>query len=173
MFGLCAIGLIPGLLVGGLLADRVGRRPVLLAGLALSVIGGGVLIIGAYGIGWLFAERLIVGLASGSAFSAGAAWIKELSAPPYQERASWRGRAAGRGAMTLGFALGPLAAGALAQWAPLPTALPYLPQLVLTAFALALVTKTPETVRRDAAGGPGGGRWGQVRVSGLAEPRFR
>ena len=87
------------------------------------MIGGGVLrMIGAHGAGWLFAGRLVVGLASGSAFSAGAAWIKELSADR-RMRTRCRGRARGGpagSAMTLGFALGPLVAGVLAQWAPLP-----------------------------------------------------
>ena len=96
MFGLYAIGLIPGLLVGGSASDRIGRRPVVASALVLSMIGGGVLIIGAHGAGWLFAGRLVVGLASGSAFSAGAAWIKELPAPPYEIRAAGGGRAAGR-----------------------------------------------------------------------------
>src|SRR5690242_20316274 len=82
MFALYAIGLVPGLLAGGSLSDRIGRRPVVLAALITSMIGGGVLIAGTHGTGYLFAGRLIVGLGSGSAFSAGAAWIKELSAPP-------------------------------------------------------------------------------------------
>ncbi len=172
MFGLYAIGLIPGLLVGGSASDRIGRRPVVASALVLSMIGGGVLIIGAHGAGWLFAGRLVVGLASGSAFSAGAAWIKELSAPPYENALPGAGARRAGSAMTLGFALGPLVAGVLAQWAPLPATLPYLPQLVLTACALALAARTPETVRRSTASSPAAGRWWQMRVRGLAEPRF-
>ena len=172
MFGLYAIGLIPGLLVGGSASDRIGRRPVVASALVSSMIGGGVLIIGAHGAGWLFAGRLVVGLASGSAFSAGTAWIKELSAPPYENALPGAGARRAGSAMTLGFALGPLVAGVLAQWAPLPATLPYLPQLVLTACALALAARTPETVRRSTASSPAAGRWWQMRVRGLAEPRF-
>ena len=91
MFALYAIGLVPGLLAGGALSDRIGRRPVVLFALVTSMIGGCVLIAGTNGTWWLFAGRLIVGLGSGCAFSAGAAWIKELSAPPWDDPAPGAG----------------------------------------------------------------------------------
>ncbi len=171
MFALYAMGLVPGLLAGGSLSDRIGRRPVVLFALITSMIGGGVLIAGTHGAGYLFAGRLIVGLGSGSAFSAGAAWIKELSAPPYEDPAPGAGARRASGAMTLGFALGPLVAGALAQWAPLPTILPYLPQLAGAGAALALAARTPETVHAGTARG-GDSAWWRLRIRGLGQPRF-
>ncbi len=168
MFALYAVGLVPGLLVGGSLSDRIGRRPVVLFALVASMIGGGVLIAGTRGAGWLFAGRLIVGLGSGSAFSAGAAWIKELSAPPYEDPAPGAGARRASGAMTLGFAFGPLVAGALAQWAPLPTVLPYLPQLAGGGAAVVLATRTRETVRAGASES----RWWRLRIRGVGQPRF-
>jgi MFS family permease len=181
MFALYAIGLVPGLLAGGALSDRVGRRPVILFALVTSMIGSGVLIAGTHGAGWLFAGRLIVGLGSGSAFSAGAAWIKELSAPPYDDPPPGAAARRASGSMTLGFALGPLVAGALAQWAPLPAVLPYLPQLAGAGYALALAARTPETVRatetaRARAAGQGErvhGQWvNALRRQGTFHPRF-
>ena len=83
MFGMYAIGLIPGLLVAGRVSDRIGRRPVVECSVLLSIVAGIVLILGPHGVAWLFAGRVIMGVASGCGFSAGAAWIKELSAPPY------------------------------------------------------------------------------------------
>ncbi|HEX4223947.1 MAG TPA: MFS transporter [Pseudonocardiaceae bacterium] len=157
-FGLYALGLMPALLVGGLLADRYGRRTVLLPALASSVLAGALLIAGGNVPALLFAGRLIAGIASGSAFSSGAAWVKEL-AP------------AGTGArrltvaMTTGFAVGPLVAGVLAQWAPLPTVLPYLPQLAIALIAIPLVLRTRET----ATGRRGSG----LHLSALRDPRFR
>jgi predicted MFS family arabinose efflux permease len=157
-FGLYALGLMPALLVGGLLADRHGRRTVLLPALIASVIAGALLIAAGNTPGLLFAGRLIAGIASGAAFSSGTAWVKEL-AP------------AGTGArrltiaMTAGFAAGPLVAGMLAQWAPLPTVLPYLPQLVLALIAIPLVLGTRET----ATGQRGIG----LRLPALRDPRFR
>ena len=171
MFALYAIGLVPGLLAGGKLSDRIGRRRVVLFALVTSMIGGVVLIAGTHGTGWLFAGRLIVGLGSGSAFSAGAAWIKELSAPPYENPAPGAGARRASTAMTLGFAMGPLVAGALAQWAPLPTVLPYLPQLAGAGAAVALAAQIPETVPAGAAGAAGR-RGGWLRIRGVGQPRF-
>jgi predicted MFS family arabinose efflux permease len=171
MFALYAVGLVPGLLVGGTLSDRIGRRRVVSFALITSMIGSVVLIAGSRGAGWLFAGRLIVGLGSGSAFSAGAAWIKELSAPPYENPAPGAGARRASGAMTLGFALGPLVAGALAQWAPLPTVLPYLPQLAGSGAAVALAARTPETVR-DGTARAGDAPWWRLRIRGLSQPRF-
>jgi MFS family permease len=128
MFGMYAIGLIPGLLVAGRVSDRIGRRPVVTFAVALSVLAGAVLMLAAHGVGWLFAGRVIMGVASGCAFSAGSAWIKELSAPPHEQAAAGSGARRAGTAMTVGFGAGPLVAGAAAQWAPLPTTLRYRPR---------------------------------------------
>src|SRR5437763_15067548 len=125
-FGLYALGLIPGLLLGGPISDRHGRRRVMLPALIISVLGSLLLILGGWAPGWLFAGRLIAGVASGAAFSSGAAWIKELSG---SARAANPGPRRATVAMTTGFAAGPLVAGLLAQWTPLPTLVPCLPHL--------------------------------------------
>jgi len=139
-FGLYALGLIPGLLLGGPVSDRFGRRPVLLPALAMSLLGTGLLIAGGWSPGWLFAGRLVAGVESGTAFSSGAAWIKELSPAGGPRRITI--------AMTTGFAAGPLVAGMLAQWAPAPAVLPYVPHLLLTLVAVPLVLRTPDTLPR-------------------------
>jgi predicted MFS family arabinose efflux permease len=149
VFATYVVGLVPGLLFGGPVSDRYGRRPVVLAALTASVAASVLLLAGGGGVGWLFAGRLVAGFASGAGFSAGAAWVRELSA----------GVDSGRGprrvtvAMTAGFGLGPLVAGVLAQWAPARTVLPYLPHLALTIAALPLARRAPETASPDAAGG--------------------
>jgi len=79
-FGLYVLGLIPGLLLGGPCSDRYGRRRVMVPTLVASVVGTLLLILGGTSAEWLFAGRLVAGMASGAAFSAGAAWLKELSA---------------------------------------------------------------------------------------------
>ncbi len=181
-FGMYAIGLIPGLLVAGRVSDRIGRRPVVTFAVALSVLAAVVLMLAAHGAGWLFAGRVIMGVASGCAFSAGSAWIKELSAPPHEHAAAGSGARRAGAAMTVGFGAGPLVAGAAAQWAPLPTTLPYVPQLVLAALAIPLIARTPETITRriglagagDRTGNDdraGSGGW-RPRVHGIGEPRF-
>ena len=141
VFGVYALGLIPGLLLGGRASDRYGRRPLMLAFAALSLVATGVLITGQWGPGGLYAGRLLTGVVSGTVFTVGTAWVKELST----------GAAPGTGArraavaLTAGFGLGPLVAGPLAQWAPAPEVLPYLVHLVLAAAALALLPGAPET----------------------------
>lgn len=168
MFGLYAVGLMPGLLVAGRVSDRIGRRPVVATAVALSMAAAAVLMLGTHGPGWLFAGRLIMGVASGCGFSAGSAWIKELSAPPYAPASTSAGARRAGVAMTLGFGLGPLVAGAAAQWGPLPTVLPYLPQLVLAAGAALLLPRIPETHPRRRAGQAGT----LLRMPRLSHKRF-
>ncbi len=164
VFAMYVVGLIPGLLFGGPVSDRYGRRPVVLAALAASVAASALLLVGGIGVGWLFAGRLVAGFASGAGFSAGTAWIRELSAGSGD--GGERGPRRATVAMTAGFGLGPLVAGVLAQWAPARTVLPYLPHLLLTLAALPLVRRTPETRTRDA-----GDR--VLRIPELSSRRFR
>jgi len=167
-FGLYALGLIPGLLVCGPLSDRFGRRRVMLPALAASVLASALLIAGGSTVGLLFVGRLVAGVASGAAFSSGAAWIKELSVAGGPDSA---GTAARRVTvtMTAGFGGGPLVAGLLAQWAPSPTVIPYLPHLALLAVAIVLVLRTPETHAAEQKTAVARRR----RMPELREQRFR
>ncbi|MCX4091814.1 MFS transporter [Nocardia sp. alder85J] len=142
MFGLYALGLVPALVAGGRLSDRFGRRPVLVPALALSFVASCLLMAG--GVGWLFAGRLLAGIASGAAFGTGAAWVRELSAAAGVAAAGPRRSTV---AMTAGFAAGPFVAGIAAQWLPAPTVTAYLPHLVLVAIAVPAALRTPEELR--------------------------
>lgn len=142
------VGLIPGLLFGGPFSDRFGRRTVMAPTMLASVTGTVLLILGDSGIGWVFAGRLVSGIASGAGFSCGGAWIKELSASSSGPGVS-PGNPGPRRltvAMGTGFGLGPLGAGVLAQWAPHPDLSAYVPHLLLCAAAFVSVLCTPETV---------------------------
>lgn len=152
VFGVYALGLIPGLLLAGPASDRRGRRPLMIGFAALSLLATAVLITGQWGSAGLYAGRLLTGVVSGGAFSVGTAWVKELS----DGRAA-PGAGAKRGALALtsGFAIGPLVAGALAQWAPGPELLPYLLHLLLAAAALLLLLPAPETVPTRGLRHPG------------------
>ncbi|MFD0632427.1 MFS transporter [Catenulispora yoronensis] len=174
IFGLYAAGLVPGLLVAGPLSDRIGRRPVVVFAVALSMVSGVVLMLGSHGLAWLSAGRVLMGIASGAAFSAGSAWVKELSLTEAESKTGSR-VAAGAGArrasiaMTAGFGLGPLIAGLSAQWGPAAFETPYVPQLVLAAIALWLLSQTPETVTRRQSDVLGGGL---LRLRGFSDRRF-
>ncbi|KGH45255.1 MULTISPECIES: MFS transporter [Modestobacter] len=162
IFGVYAVGLVPGFLVGGPASDRYGRRRIMISFAAVSLLATVVLITGSWGPAGLYAGRLLTGVVSGTVFTVGTAWIKELSG-----RAP--GAAARRAALALtaGFGVGPLVAGLLAQWAPLPTVLPYLLHLALGGTALALLPRAPET--RPASSG---GRW-QLIPAAARTSRFR
>ncbi len=166
IFGLYAAGLVPGLLIAGPLSDRVGRRPVVTFAVLLSMLSGVVLMLGSHGLAWLSTGRVLMGVASGAAFSAGSAWVKELSAANALAGAGARRASI---AMTVGFGIGPLIAGALAQWGPAAYETPYIPQLILAATALVLLARTPETVQRWQSGILGGGL---LRLRGFGDRRF-
>jgi len=169
IFGVYLFGLAPGLLLGGPLSDRYGRRPVLLVSVGLSLTGSLTLIAGtpgAVGAVALYAGRLLTGVAAGGTFAAGSAWVKELST------GAGEGSGARRAAISLsaGFGAGPLAAGLLAQWAPAPTIVPYLAHLAIAAAALVLLPGAPDTVTRSAMSA---GVRARLRVPSAGVPRFR
>jgi Major Facilitator Superfamily len=149
MFGFYALGLIPGLLVAGLLSDAYGRRRVILPAAVLSLAASVALVGGAGTPSLLFLGRLLAGVSNGAVFAAGTAWLRECSRPPFghgDEQVAARRAAI---AMTAGFALGPLVAGLLAQWVKAAEVVPYLPHIALMLVVLAVLQRAPETVESD------------------------
>ncbi len=141
VFGVYALGLVPGLLAGGRVSDRWGRRRLVLAFAAASLVATAVLVTGRWGVEGLYLGRFLTGVVSGVVFTVGTVWVKELSvAAP-----SGSGPRRAALALTAGFGVGPLVAGVLARWAPAPDLLPYVVHLGLGTVALALVWPTPET----------------------------
>jgi MFS family permease len=139
IFATYAIVLVPALVLFGRLSDRFGRRPVVTCGLATACVGL-ALFAAAQGEAWLFAARAVQGLAVGMISGAATAALVELD--PHGSR---RRAALGAGlAQAGGSALGPLAAGALTEWAPDPLRLCYFVTLGLTLVAAAFVLRLPE-----------------------------
>lgn len=145
-FAVYAAGLVPALLLAGPASDRRGRRALVVPFVLLSGVASLVLLAADRSLWALLAGRLLLGAVSGVVFSVGSAWLGELVGDA--------GRASRRAAtaMSLGFALGPLTAGLLAQWAPAPTVLPYLIHLGLLVVAGLRLGAVPETVTRVARG---------------------
>ena len=73
--------LIPSLLVFGQLSDRVGRRPVIVGGLAVAALGL-VLLALAQSTAELFLARAVQGLALGAAVGTIPAALVEMSSDP-------------------------------------------------------------------------------------------
>ena len=152
LFAIYAATLIPGLLAGGPLSDRFGRRACVLPFAALSPVATLLLILGPRDLALIAAGRALAGVCSGMVFGPATAWVQDLS--------GGSALSARRAALALsaGFGIGPIVAAALAQWAPHPLVVPYLPHLVLGVVALAAVWTVPD-VRRAAAPGPAARRW--------------
>jgi MFS family permease len=137
------IGNLAVLFVFGRLSDQIGRRPT-------SLAAGGILVLStlcflaADSAGWLFAARILNGLAAGLGASALTAWIAELE--PHHDRA--RAAVVASSGNLAGLVIGALIAGALGQWVAWPLDTSYVVFLVLLLIILLLLRSTPEGVRQ-------------------------
>ncbi|HJQ73380.1 MAG TPA: MFS transporter [Gaiellaceae bacterium] len=165
IFATYAIVLVPALVLFGRLSDRFGRRPVVVAGLATACLGL-ALFAAAQGEVWLFTARAVQGLAVGMISGAATAALVELDPQGSRRRAALGAGLAQAG----GSALGPLAAGVLAEWAPDPLRLCYLVALGLTLVAAALVLRLPEA--REGEREPWRPQWPRVPAE-VRRPFFR
>lgn len=154
LLGAYVLGIVPGLLVGGPLSDRFGRRPLMLPAPVLGALGSAVLAAGAHAPAVLFLGRICSGIALGLVMAVGTSWIKELS-DPSRDPGVDPGAGARRASLSLtaGFGLGAGVAAALAQWGPWHAQLPYLVNIALTIAAGVLLLGAPETRQRPAAPG--------------------
>jgi hypothetical protein len=149
LFAIYAATLIPGLLAGGPLSDRFGRRACVLPFAALSPVATLLLVLGPHSLPLIAAGRALAGLCSGMVFGPATAWIQDLSGG---DALSARRAAL---ALSAGFGLGPVVAAFLAQWVSDPLVVPYLPHLALGTAALAIGLTTPGTRRADRQGTDG------------------
>ena len=159
VFSVYAGGVIIALLLFGCASDLLGRRPVLLAGLAVSGLSaGGYLAVG--GLPVLLVARLLSGLAAGLVTATATVALVEMVSPRRQTAAALLAAAVNM----FGLGCGPLLAGLLAEFASHPLRLPFLVDLVLVAAAMAGVLLAPETVhaRRTA--------WPRPRRPSVAAP---
>ena len=143
LLGAYVVGLVPGLLLSGGLSNRLGRKPVMIAGTVLSIMGSAMLALGGFGVAWIFCGRLVTGVAVAAAMAVGSTWIKELADAAPGSPANLGTRRAALW-LTLGLGIGPGVAGVLAQWGPWPMSLPYLVHLGLTVIALCLLPRSPD-----------------------------
>lgn len=148
MFAVYAVGLVPALLLAGPASDRRGRRPLVVPFVLLSGGASVILLFASGSLGALAVGRLLQGAVSGVVFSVGSAWFGELvgDAGVASRRAAT--------ALSLGFSLGPLTSGLLAQWAPAPTVLPYVVHLALLVGAAIAIPRVRETVVPRPGRGP-------------------
>lgn len=141
VFGVYAVAVLAALLVAGSLSDHVGRRPVLLAAIALQAASM-IVFTTAGSVAALMAARIVQGIATGSAAGAVGAGMLDL------DRA--RGTLANAVSPLLGTASGALLSGALVQYLPAPTHLVYLVLFGVFALQALGVARMRETSAREA-----------------------
>jgi predicted MFS family arabinose efflux permease len=136
VFGVYAITFLAALLTAGRLSDHIGRRPVLLAGIAGQILAL-VIFIDAQSVAALLAARIVQGLATGGAIGAVGAGMLDVD--------QTRGAVANATAPGLGTASGALLSSFAVQWLPAPTQLAYIVLagvLIAQAFGVALLPET-------------------------------
>ncbi|WP_051639796.1 MFS transporter [Cellulomonas sp. URHE0023] len=139
VFGTYAVAVLLALLTLGRLSDHLGRRPVVLAAIAVQVIAM-VLFATADGVPALLVARIVQGLATGAAVAAGGAWMLDL------DRA--KGTLANAGAPGFGTAFGALIASVVVATLPSPKHLIFVALIAALATQAVAVARIPETAPR-------------------------
>lgn len=141
IFSTYGLTVLVALITVGRISDTIGRRPTLLASLALLVVAL-VLFLVADGVGWLFAARALQGLSTGAAIGAAGAALLDLHPRGDMIRAGRLNGVASTGSMGLGI----LVAAVLVEHGPWPLRMPFVVVLVLVAVLLVGVWLMPEPV---------------------------
>ena len=106
IFGIYALGLLPGLLIGGRASDAYGRQSVTWVG-SVTTLAGTMAMLFSQHPDVLLVARLVVGVGVGLMISSCTAWASDLKGPA--------GAAVAGAVLTAGFAIGPFAGGAIAS----------------------------------------------------------
>ncbi len=141
IFATYAAGVIASLLLFGRLSDQIGRRRVLLPGLALSALSA-VCFLAARGLPLLLAGRVLSGLSAGIFTGTATATLIDLAPAGRRSRATLVAAMANMGAL----GVGPLLTGLLSQWAGSPLRLAFWVDLALLVPAAVGIWAMPEPV---------------------------
>ncbi|WP_239648059.1 MFS transporter [Nocardiopsis ganjiahuensis] len=138
IFACYMVGLVGTLVVAGRLADRYGRRLVLIPAMLVAILSGALFLL-AQGVLWLLAARLLAGMAVGGAVTAGMAAVVDV-APTASKRA---GGLIASASMVLGAGLGPMLSGITAKTTATPQLWTFAIVTALGIAALAVSTQLP------------------------------
>jgi MFS family permease len=143
VFAAYVIGTLVPLVPLGDISDHIGRRKVLAAGVACAAVST-VLFLVAAGIGMLIVARIISGLAAGFITGTATAALAELQPRGDPVAAA----VVASGSNQAGLGLGPVVAGAFAEYVAMPTRAVFWAYLGVCALVLAALAVIPETVRQ-------------------------
>ncbi|MDR5748905.1 MFS transporter [Caballeronia sp. LZ029] len=158
IFASYAVGVLGALLTMGNWSDQLGRKRMLMAGLAASAVSA-LTFLFADGLAMLLLGRLISGISAG--IFTGTATVAVIESSPPESRA--KAILAATPSNMLGLGFGPVLSGALVEFAPWPMRLSYVAHIALLLLAVLLLRSAPETVR--VAG------HAQLRMQRIALPR--
>jgi len=153
VYAIWAAGTIAALIAVPFIAERIGRRGVMLAAVATMMVTAGELAAWKTLPGLLIGRSLTgvsVGLAAGTAIT----YLIELRLRADPNASPGLARTIGTSVNVGALGIGPLVAGCLAAWASHPLTLPYLVWIALGAVALAGLATAPETGAPSTARAP-------------------
>lgn len=146
VFATYAVGVLAALVLIGRASDHVGRRPVLLGGLAVATLSSVVFLVAggveSGGLGLLLVGRLLSGLSAGIFTGTATATLADFGQPGRAMRSSLVAAVAN----ILGLGLGPLTAGLLAEHVGAPLRTSFVVHLGLLALAFGAIAMVPEPV---------------------------
>lgn len=145
---------LPSSVLWGPLADRLGARRVVMPALIMAMVGAWMFA-SATSAAWLYGARVLQGLAVGAALGPLMAVLVQTEPSGSRARASLLGTVT----TTVGAGLGPILAGALAEYAPWPLRLSYLVEIILLLVAVPCVMRIHVQASR-----PGGWRPRPIQV---------
>lgn len=161
LFATYTVTVVPTMLIAGNLSDVLGRKRLILPGMATITLASLVFAF-TTSLPMLFAGRVLQGLAIGMFLGVGTAFVVDHARPNERAKAA---QLAGLG-FRLGFGLGPGLAGLMAQYMSDPLHRPYKAHALLMLVAIAAIIVTPETLKRRR------GIKFKVRI-GVPEGQFR
>jgi hypothetical protein len=125
VYAVYALGVIASLFLGGHVSDWVGRRRVLVPALGFNVLSA-ALFLAFPSLTGLIVARVVSGVSVGLTTGTATAYLAELHARAGGSPTGRRPQVVATAANLGGIGIGPLGAGLLAQFLPLPLVVPYL-----------------------------------------------
>src|ERR1700748_2113273 len=147
VYAVYALGVIASLFLGGHVSDWVGRRRVLVPALAVNVLSAAA-VIALPSLPGLIIARVVSGGSIGLTTGTATAYLAELHLGAGGSPTGRRPQVVATASNLGGIGVGPLGAGLLAQFVPLPLVIPYLVFGGVLVVLAILIAFAPETASR-------------------------